>query len=207
MRTLPEGIPPTGQIAFVVRDLERALEQWSRLSIGPWNIWTFGPERLLQMTYHGRQQPYSMKIALCSIGPLTYELIEAVQGPNIYEEFLQQYGEGVHHLGYYVDDMSAATAASVWTETEPSRTSTHNAIWAAFLRPSWCQSGCSNQNGRCSDRFRMQQSARDNQAVGTKAGEPSQSFSALAALKARLFLLHIRSINRVVKSSSPMSVE
>jgi methylmalonyl-CoA/ethylmalonyl-CoA epimerase len=111
MRTLPEGIPPTGQIAFVVRDLERALEQWSRLSIGPWNIWTFGPERLSQMTYRGRQQPYSMKIALCSIGPLTYELIEAVQGPNIYEEFLQQYGEGAHHLGYYVDDMSAATAS------------------------------------------------------------------------------------------------
>jgi hypothetical protein len=165
------------------------------------------------MTYHGRQQPYIMKIALCSIGPLTYELIEAVQGPNIYEEFLQQYGEGAHHLGYYVDDMSAAiaamegmgyqviqsVAASVWTETEPSRTSTHNAIWAAFLRPSWCQSGCPHQNGKCSDRFRMQQSTRDNQTGGTRAGEPSQSFSALAVLKARLVLLLIRSIYIVVK--------
>jgi Glyoxalase/Bleomycin resistance protein/Dioxygenase superfamily len=30
-----------------------------------------------------------------------------VEGPNIYEEFLNERGEGVHHLGYFVEDIDA----------------------------------------------------------------------------------------------------
>ena len=48
-----------------------------------------------------------MKIALCQVGSMLYELIESVEGPNIYEEFLNQRGEGVHHLGYFVEDIDA----------------------------------------------------------------------------------------------------
>jgi hypothetical protein len=39
-----------------------------------------------------------------------YELIESVEGPNVYEEFLAERGEGLHHLGYYVDDIHAEIA-------------------------------------------------------------------------------------------------
>jgi catechol 2,3-dioxygenase-like lactoylglutathione lyase family enzyme len=110
MRTLPEA-STIGQVALVVRDLDRAMATWAGLGIGPWRVYTFGPERLASMTFRGREQPQVIRIALCSVGPTTYELIEPQQGPTIYEEHLARCGEGLHHLGYYVDDIDAAVAA------------------------------------------------------------------------------------------------
>lgn len=103
------GIGSIDQVAVVVRDLDQAMARyWSQLGIGPWDVYTYGPHRLPIMTFRGQDQPYVMKLALAYVGPTMYELIEPVTGPNIYEEFLQQRGEGLHHLGYYVDDIDAA---------------------------------------------------------------------------------------------------
>lgn len=33
---------------------------------------------------------------------------EPLKGPNIYEEFLAEHGEGMHHVGIWVDDLDAA---------------------------------------------------------------------------------------------------
>lgn len=63
------------------------------------------------MTYRGEERPYVMKLALAQVGPTQYELIETVEGPNIYEEHLREKGEGLHHLGYHVDDIDDAIAA------------------------------------------------------------------------------------------------
>jgi methylmalonyl-CoA/ethylmalonyl-CoA epimerase len=110
MRTLPEA-STVGQVALVVRDLDRAMATWTELGIGPWRVYTFDPDRLSSMTFRGRGQPQVIRIALCSLGPLTYELIEPRQGPTIYEEHLSRCGEGLHYLGYYVDDIESAVAA------------------------------------------------------------------------------------------------
>ena len=110
MRVLP-GVDNIGQVAFIVRDLERAMATWAGLAIAPWRIYTFGPERLSRMTVRGREQPHVVRLALCSVGPTTYELIEPLHGPSIYAEHLERCGEGLHHLGYYVDDIDAAEAA------------------------------------------------------------------------------------------------
>ena len=36
-----------------------------------------------------------------------YELIEPVEGPTSYHGFLDEHGEGLHRLGYFVDDIDA----------------------------------------------------------------------------------------------------
>ncbi len=38
------------------------------------------------------------------------ELLEPVGGPSPWQEFLDEHGEGVHHLGFRVDDVGAAVA-------------------------------------------------------------------------------------------------
>ena len=38
------------------------------------------------------------------------ELLEPVGGPSLWQEFLNEHGEGVHHLGFRVDDVGAAVA-------------------------------------------------------------------------------------------------
>jgi hypothetical protein len=78
--------------------------------IGPWDVYTYGPHRMPRMTYRGKQQPYVMKLALAYVGPTMYELIESVEGPNIYEDHLATHGEGLHHLGSAVPDVEAEIA-------------------------------------------------------------------------------------------------
>jgi methylmalonyl-CoA/ethylmalonyl-CoA epimerase len=110
--TLPTGIAGIDQIAVVVRDLDAAMERyWTQHGIGPWDVYTYGPHRLPVMTYRGEERPHVMKLALAFVGPTMYELIESVDGPNIYEEHLAEKGEGLHHFGYYVDDIDEAIAA------------------------------------------------------------------------------------------------
>lgn len=97
------------QVAVVVRDLDRAMERYANeFGIGPWDVYTFSPHWVEGMTFRGKEQPYSMKLALADVGGMMYELIEPMQSPNAYEEFLNEHGEGLHHLGYFVDDIDAA---------------------------------------------------------------------------------------------------
>jgi hypothetical protein len=42
---------------------------------------------------------------------LTYELIEGLAGPSIYDDWLAKGAARPHHLGYYVDDIDVAIAA------------------------------------------------------------------------------------------------
>jgi catechol 2,3-dioxygenase-like lactoylglutathione lyase family enzyme len=102
------GIGSIEHVGVLVRDLDRAMERYTNdLGIGPWAVNTLSPDWIRDMTVHGKQQDHVFKHALCKVGPVIYELIESVQGPNIYEEFLNEHGEGVHHLGYFVEDIDA----------------------------------------------------------------------------------------------------
>lgn len=97
------------QVAVVVRDLDASMERYvNEFGIGPWSVYTFSPDWIQGMTFRGREQGYVMKLALAQVGDMMYELIEPVQGPNSYEEFLNEHGEGLHHLGYFVDDIDTA---------------------------------------------------------------------------------------------------
>lgn len=99
------------QVAVVVRDLEAAMQRYvEQLDIGPWDVYTYGPQLLHTMTFRGENRPYVMKLALAFVGDTMYELIESIEGPNIYEEFLNERGDGLHHLGYYVDNIDDAIA-------------------------------------------------------------------------------------------------
>jgi catechol 2,3-dioxygenase-like lactoylglutathione lyase family enzyme len=102
-------IKSVDQVAVVVRDLDEAMRRYSeKLGIAPWSVYTFTSDWIRDMTFRGREQPYSMKLALAQVGDMMYELIEPVDGPNSYQEFLDARGEGLHHLGYFVDDLNAA---------------------------------------------------------------------------------------------------
>ena len=102
------GIGSIDQVAVVVRDLDRAMEHYTNdLGIGPWAVHTFSPDWIRGMTFRGKEQGYTMKLAIAQLGPVMYELIEPVEGPTSYHEFLDEHGEGLHHLGYFVEDIDA----------------------------------------------------------------------------------------------------
>jgi hypothetical protein len=98
------------QVCVVIKDLQKSMERYWNLGIGPWAIYTFQSPELSNTTLHGKPAKYSMKIAVAMIGNLMWELVQPLEGPSTYKEFLEQKGEGVHHVQLAVDNFDQMIA-------------------------------------------------------------------------------------------------
>lgn len=88
----------TMQVCVVSRDLHRTMEGMVRLGIGPWQVHTFSPQTVDDMTYRGAPAETTFGLALAFSGTMMWEIVSPVSGPSIYDEFLEQHGEGIHHV-------------------------------------------------------------------------------------------------------------
>ena len=102
-------LPPVSQIGLVVRDLEKTVAFYhSTFGIGPFSI---VPEvKFDGVILRGQPTNSKIKVAFADSGPLQIELIQPIEGENIYTEFLQAGNEGLHHLGFEVDDFEGMLA-------------------------------------------------------------------------------------------------
>jgi methylmalonyl-CoA/ethylmalonyl-CoA epimerase len=100
------------QIAFIVRDLEAALERYSAmLGAGPWRCWTLAAENHTEEQYLGGPTDYVTRLALTDGSEgLQLELVQPVKGPSIHEDWLNEHGEAFHHLGYVVGSVADTVA-------------------------------------------------------------------------------------------------
>lgn len=97
------------QIGIVVRDIQKSMElYWDIFGIGPWRILTFQPPNLKNAIVRGKSEPFTMKLAIAQIGNIQWELIQPLKGNSIYQEFLDQKGEGLHHIACDVGDYDHA---------------------------------------------------------------------------------------------------
>lgn len=90
-------------VGMVVRDIEQQMQSLSELwSLGEWSTLEYGAEgeQIVQGT------PFNLKVAVNSVGPVAVELLQPVASPDsIWQQYLDQHGEGLHHLAYRVDDL------------------------------------------------------------------------------------------------------
>lgn len=90
------------QVAVVVKDLKTTIENyWKMLGLGPWSIYTFAPPAMTEMIIRGKPTEYSMTFAETTVGGVIIEVVEPLEGPSIYREFLEQKGGGPHHIACY----------------------------------------------------------------------------------------------------------
>jgi catechol 2,3-dioxygenase-like lactoylglutathione lyase family enzyme len=100
------------QIGIIVRDLQKATDNyWSTLGIGPWMTMRIEPPLLADVTMRGKPVEASMVAAIAQSGNIQLELIQPLEGPSIWKEFLEQRGEGIHHVQSLVQDPGAALVA------------------------------------------------------------------------------------------------
>jgi methylmalonyl-CoA/ethylmalonyl-CoA epimerase len=87
-------------VCVVVRDVERAAATYASLfGVGPFLIrQVHTPES--RGSLHGRPQAYTLKFGYAKTSTITIELVETVDGETHYKEFLEQHGEGIHHIGF-----------------------------------------------------------------------------------------------------------
>lgn len=94
------------QIAIVVRDIEKASAIWSEL-LGlekPTIEETEGLE-LTHMTFRGKPSKGRAKLAFLNLENLVLELIQPVDGPSTWQDFLDRCSEGIHHIAFQVENL------------------------------------------------------------------------------------------------------
>jgi methylmalonyl-CoA/ethylmalonyl-CoA epimerase len=104
------------QIAFVCRDIEKTMQKWvDTLNVGPWLVLTFENSTLEDFRIDGEpvSEPFKFIVGLSNIGDTQIELVEQVYGPLAYEKFLNEKGEGLHHIKEQmsVEDIRRTTEA------------------------------------------------------------------------------------------------
>jgi methylmalonyl-CoA/ethylmalonyl-CoA epimerase len=97
-------IKSVDHISYAVKDIDKVIEAWSRLyGIGPWTFQENGGK-------DGKGRPWKIRMAFAHIGPVEIELVQSLEGRIFQSKFIDKWGEGVHHLGFYVDNVDAEVA-------------------------------------------------------------------------------------------------
>ena len=98
------------QIAVVCHDLHRTMEQYTKLlGWGPWNVYRHEPPRLHHTEVRGQPVDYTMLGAETHVGDTGFELLQPLEGPSIYKEWLDEHGEGLHHVAVMLRDFDEST--------------------------------------------------------------------------------------------------
>lgn len=95
------------QVGIIVKDVDRSVRLLTELfGIGPFRIIEFPNRPGSQFFFHGKEEPIRTRLAFTQVGPLELELIQILEGEkNAYYEFVQEKGEGIHHILFDVEDM------------------------------------------------------------------------------------------------------
>jgi len=102
-------LPSIYQLGYVVADVEKAAGHYqSDFDIGPFA----GPIEvpMKRADFMGRTVDTRIKTMFAKSGDIQIELIQPLDGDNPYAEWLARTGDGIHHLGFKVDDMEQAKA-------------------------------------------------------------------------------------------------
>ena len=95
------------QIGIVVEDVRKSARQYEELlGIGPWE---FIDVPIANGVLHDQpigQDDVIVKIALATHEGLRFELVQPVRGPSTHREFLEEHGNGIHHLAFVNRDGS-----------------------------------------------------------------------------------------------------
>ena len=94
------------QIGFVCKDIEKSVRLWVKyLHIGPWRFVTLSDKTVKDAEFMYKEgetkiitEPFKYICALCNLKNIQIELIQPLYGPTIYQKFLEEKGEGLHHI-------------------------------------------------------------------------------------------------------------
>ncbi len=87
---------PITQISLAVRDLDRTMERYHRLfGWAPWQVFDHVPPVHHATELRGRPVHYALRGAEVYVGALNFELLQPLEGPNLWSELIDRRGEGI----------------------------------------------------------------------------------------------------------------
>ena len=100
-----------GQVGVVVKDIDKTIEYLSSLGIGPFEPAHRAP--IVERKVWGKPVALELKVRFAQMGQVELELIQPCKGEGIQKKFLESKGEGIHHFGFFVDDLDQEVAKLV----------------------------------------------------------------------------------------------
>lgn len=104
-RDLPEFYSRVDRVSWVVDDLQRVTEGWTRLGFPPFQV--YRDLELTEEQFRGRPVTIRMRAASGRIGDVLIDWIQPLGGENAFTEFLAKHGGGVFSLLHRVPDREA----------------------------------------------------------------------------------------------------
>jgi methylmalonyl-CoA/ethylmalonyl-CoA epimerase len=95
------------QVGIIVKDIDKAANAWAQLlgvevpAVSVAEGHSSRPTR-----YNDNPSDATAKLAFFSMDNLQIELIQPVKGPSTWHDFLDQHGEGIHHIAFQVKDIN-----------------------------------------------------------------------------------------------------
>jgi catechol 2,3-dioxygenase-like lactoylglutathione lyase family enzyme len=108
--TIPNVPIPVSQVALVVKDMEKSMRDYTEtMGWGPWKIYEYKVPRLHDTIVRGAPGgEFTWIGAETPVGSTYVELLQPLEGPSIFREFLDTHGEGLHHIGYWAKTIDEA---------------------------------------------------------------------------------------------------
>ena len=111
MNSLAEtlGLGDPYHVGVAVRDITEAMPRFQELlGVGPWGR----IDAEVPGSFRGKETVSGVRSAFARLGSMYLELVEPTVGDFPAKTFIDERGEGIYHLGYWVDDIPAAIEAA-----------------------------------------------------------------------------------------------
>ncbi len=101
------------QVGFIVRDVEESKRKWAAfLGVDVPETQPIGDYAVTGTVYRGEPAPKAYCwMAFFDVGPgLQLELIQPNEEPSTWRDFLNEHGEGLHHVAFQIKDSAKQVA-------------------------------------------------------------------------------------------------
>lgn len=99
------------QIGIVVRDIERTAKAYADIfGMDMPQIRITDTVEITHINFRGAPTQARAKLAFFQMGSVSLELIEPVGEPSTWQEFLDEHGEGAHHIAFRIRGMDEVLA-------------------------------------------------------------------------------------------------
>lgn len=109
------GTHKLAQVGFIVKDVEEAKKKWAAfLGVDVPETQPIGDYAITQTVYQGEPAPEAYCwMAFFDVGPgLQLELIQPNEKPSTWRSFLEEHGEGIHHVAFQINDSKACVTSA-----------------------------------------------------------------------------------------------
>ena len=109
------GTHLVAQVGFIVKDVETTKRKWAEfLGVPVPETQPIGDYEVIQTRFQGEPAPEALCwMAFFDVGPgMQLELIQPNDKPSTWRNFLNEHGEGIHHVAFQVKDSAKQVASA-----------------------------------------------------------------------------------------------